>query len=56
MDYIIKMRCCVCKKYMGEKKGGQKPGMISHGCCDDCLIKAKTEIEEFFKNKKEGIL
>lgn len=53
MSYMIEMKCCVCKKYLGEKEGGNRPGIISHGYCDDCLVKAKVEIKEFLKNKKE---
>lgn len=53
MDYMIEIRCCVCKKRMGEIKGGQRPGMVSHGYCDVCLPKVKAEINEFLKNKKE---
>ena len=51
-DYMIEMRCCMCKKYLGEKKGGEKPGIISYGYCDDCVVKVKAEISEFSKNKR----
>lgn len=53
MSYMIEIRCCICKKYLGKKEGGKKPGTISHGYCNNCLVEVKKEIKEFFENKKE---
>lgn len=53
MSYMIKIKCCICKKHFGNKKGGNEPNMVSHGYCEDCLIKVEAEIKEFFKNKKK---
>lgn len=53
MGYMIKIRCCVCRKHLGEREGGKEPNMISDGYCDSCLAKLETKIKEFLKNKKE---
>lgn len=53
MSYMIEIRCCICKKYLGKKEGGNKSGIISHGYCDSCLVKVEAEMKDFSKNKKE---
>ena len=45
MDHEIKIQCCYpdCQKDMGSKMGGNKPGMISHGICPECMEKHYSE-------------
>lgn len=45
MAYKIRIECCYCGKYMGEKDGGTEPGMISHSYCPKCLNKWRTNMK-----------
>lgn len=55
MGHMIEIRCCVCGKHMGEKKGDQETNTISHGYCDDCFDNCfadfKIELNQLFKDK-----
>ena len=52
-SFKIKMICCYCKEQFGEKDGGARPGLESHGVCEDCLPGVLAEIEKA-KEKMEN--
>lgn len=49
MDYEIEVKCCVCGRYIGKKKGGKEPNMISHGYCDNCLADLEVKNASIFQ-------
>ena len=45
--YHMAVVCCDCKRLLGSKPGGNKPGLISHGICPECAEKAKQQTREY---------